>query len=197
MRTPPRRSPLAPRALPAYDGSRQPMPHGNPAASRASADAIKGGARRWGRDSRESGNLLTPIPSFLRRQESIRRDSAMTGRKPRLHRSPGPRHSRESGNLLEDVIPAKAGTYPSPYRHSCVGRNPVGAIAPQTGRKPRLHRSPGPRHSRESGNLLEDVIPAYAGTLPPTATIAPCANAPSLRYDGSRRLRATQAEPTR
>ena len=42
-----------------------------------------------------------PLPSFLRRQESIQRHSAMTGRSPVSIDLPGPRHSRESGNLLE------------------------------------------------------------------------------------------------
>ena len=72
------------------------------------------------------------------------------------------------------VIPAKAGTYPVPptavpspaafaasspllgrggIRHSRVGRNPFGAQAPQTGRSPVSNDPPGPRHSRESGNL--------------------------------------------
>ena len=51
---------------------------------------------RSGRKPRHS----LPLPSFLRRQESIRRASAPSWRKPRLPSSPGPH-----------VIPAKAGTY--------------------------------------------------------------------------------------
>ena len=55
------------------------------------------------------------------------------------------------------ALPAKAGTYPLAARplprHSCVGRNPVGAQAPQTGRSPVSMDPHAPRHSRESGNL--------------------------------------------
>ncbi len=109
------------------------------------------------RHSRESGNLpLIVIPakagtypssSFLRRQESIRRESATDGAAPRLHVLPG-----------ATSFPRKR--EPTPHRHSCIGRNPFGAIAPQTGLRPVSTFSPAPRHSRESGNLPLIVIPA-------------------------------------
>ena len=53
------------------------------------------------------------VPSFLRRQESIRRASATTGRKLRLHGSPG------------------ASSFPPLYRHSRVGENLAPIRAPQ------------------------------------------------------------------
>ena len=70
---------------------------------------------------------------------------------------------------------------------------------------------PGPRHSRESGNLLGGRLPRESGNLPHSsdlwirdsrlrgndgapATAAPCADAPSIPYDGPRRAQATQAE---
>ena len=78
------------------------------------------------------------------------------------------------------VTPAKAGTY-SLCRHSRVplcrhsgeGRNPVGAARrPRRGANALVSPDPhAPRHSRESGNLLEGAPPsllAYAGIPPPS-----------------------------
>ena len=50
----------------------------------------------------------------------------------------------------------RAPSFPYPYRHSCVGRNPFGAPAPQTGRSPVSLDPQAPRHSRASGNLPPD-----------------------------------------
>ena len=108
------------------------------------------------------------------------------------------RHSRESGNL-----PVALSVAPPKYRHSGVGRNPFGAKHPQDG----AQRAPSPLIPRPR------VIPAKAGTYPhdrhsrvggnlaprcppPPATLAPCANAPSIPYDGSvaRRRRGRKAD---
>ncbi len=104
------------------------------------------------RHSRESGNLLgwrlrrgegagdgaRCAPSFLRRQESIRRASAADGRAPVCPHPQAPRHSRESGNLLGGACGGERvlETGRNAPRHSCVGRNPFGAQAPQTGARP-------------------------------------------------------------
>ena len=69
-------------------------------------------------------------------------------------------------------------------RHSGVGRNPVGrASAHETGRSPVSPDPTDPRHSRESGNLLEASvcgsgyeIPAFAGM---TGRVAPPSAAPA------------------
>ena len=65
-------------------------------------------------------------PSFLRRQESIRRDSATDGAQaPSPHVPHGPRHSRESGNLLAGATDARLGQPVHDqhgggrYRHHC------------------------------------------------------------------------------
>ena len=56
-----------------------------------------------------------------------------------------------------------------PSRHSCVGRNPVGAQAPQTERNaPRLPVIPGLRPTAKAGTYPHCLangcgIPAYAG----------------------------------
>ena len=106
---------------------------------------------------------------------------------------PHDRHSREGGisPLLDDAqsaeIPLSLQGERTPrtrrvrvlrtgrvaFRHSCVGRNPFGASAPQTGRRPVSPNPHAPRHSRESGNLPPPaerpltVIPAKAGISPP------------------------------
>ena len=116
------------------------------------------------------------------------------------------------------VIPAKAGIYPialsvapPKYRHSGVGRNPFGAKRPQDG----AQRAPSPliprprvipakagtyphdRHSRVGGDLAPIRRRATSPPPPPPpGTSAPCANAPSIPYDGSvaRRRRGRKAD---
>ena len=71
-------------------------------------------------------------------------------RAPPLYASPGPRHSRESGNLLgrRRVIPAKAGTYrkaPSPRKREPTGRRPPPESAPYPPAiRPLRRRAPDP-----------------------------------------------------
>ena len=120
------------------------------------------------RHSREGGNPApikagaNALPSFLRRQESIRRDSApWTGRSPVSPNPQAPRHSRESGNLpLMPPVPRK--------RHRPTPLPPVREAPPPPPPPP-----------------------------PPPATTAPCANAPSLRYDESQppKPRASRRRP--
>ena len=93
-----------------------------------------------------------PCPSFPRRRES------RPLRAPQRPDPPLPTRGEDAANAAGEGTADEARNAPhnrhSPlYRHSGVGRNPFGAIAPQTG-----HKAPSPRSPRGH------VIPAKAGT---------------------------------
>ena len=114
-------------------------------------------ARRWrpdpplpirGEDAanaagKDTADGARSVPSFLRRQESIRRPSATTGRSPVSPDPPPPRHSRESGNLLLPLAPPCL-SHALPYRES--GKPaPTRAPSPQTARNGNANALARPR----------------------------------------------------
>ena len=84
---------------------------------------------------------------------------------------------------VESPVKEEDAANPAILRHPCVGRNPFGAQAPQTGRRPVSIDPPG-----------ASSFPRRRESRPIPMTNAPCADAPSIPYDGPRRAQAAQAE---
>ena len=105
------------------------------------------------------------LPSFRRRPES--RGAQAPGTPLSLQGERTPRTRRERVLRTGRVA----------FRHSCVGRNPFGAPAPQTGRSPvSMDPPPPPSFPRKREPT--------GGRSPPTMTSPPCADAPLIPYDG-------------
>ena len=138
-----------------------------------------------------------PLPSFLRRRESRpiergawRLPSFPRRRESRPHRAGGQRFTSFPRRRESPHVSAQAPNSPSPYkgrgrrerggrgycgrgavalRHSCVGRNPFGATAPQTGRSPVSLVPQAHRHSREEGTYPVPTVPRRRESRPDRA----------------------------